>query len=101
MFFLGVLRDALGQCLASFPIEDSESLSTSTSSHHGNGDSPIQVNDGETARASGYLFGLNAMGMCVLKLPEEVLEVEGRRLAPIISKVSTFLPLERSVRWIC
>lgn len=36
---------------------------------------------GPRATAAGYSFGLNAMGMCVLHLPREAVEVEARQLA--------------------
>lgn len=36
---------------------------------------------GERAAAAGYSFGLNAMGMCILHLPQEAVEVEAKQLA--------------------
>lgn len=36
---------------------------------------------GERAAAAGYSFGLNAMGMCILLLPQEAVEVEAKQLA--------------------
>lgn len=36
---------------------------------------------GERAAAAGYSFGLNAMGMCILHLPLEAVEVEAKQLA--------------------
>lgn len=36
---------------------------------------------GERAAAAGYSFALNAMGMCILHLPQEAVEVEAKQLA--------------------
>jgi len=92
LFFLGVLRDALAGYLEAVPTSTKEDLPTSCSTTNGN--TASEVVTGERARASGYLFGLNAMGICMLKLPKEVVEVEGRRLAPVISEVSISSTLE-------
>ena len=81
LFLFGVLRDALSQYLACFP---DLAVSQASAASHTAG----SAMDGERARASGYLFGLNGMGMCILKLPKEVVEVEARRLATVITDVS-------------
>ena len=39
-------------------------------------------------RASGELFGLTGIGLCILRLPREVVEIEGARLAPLVMDVS-------------
>ena len=81
LFFLGVLRDALSQYLACFPdVAESQASATSHTAE--------SAMNAERSRASGYLFGLNGMGMCILKLPKEVVEVEARRLASVITDVS-------------
>jgi CLIP-associating protein 1/2 len=50
----------------------------------------VQVLLGEAARASGYLFGLNGLGMCILRLPSEVVVVESKHLEPVVMDVSGF-----------
>lgn len=87
-----MLRDALAGYLEAVPTSTKEDLPTSCSTTNRNTSSEVVT--GERARASGYLFGLNAMGICMLKLPKEVVEVEGRRLAPVISEVSISSTLE-------
>jgi CLIP-associating protein 1/2 len=43
---------------------------------------------GERAIAAGYNFGLNAMGMCIIHLPKEVVELEAKRLEKQVMAVS-------------
>ena len=88
LFFLGVLHGALSRYLVLYPPGETEVLAASTTSTNGDATTG-RVMDGEAARASGYLFGLNAIGMCILKLPKEVVEVEGRRLAGIVMNAMT------------
>lgn len=46
---------------------------------------------GERAKAAGYNYGLNAMGMCIIRLPKEAVETEASRLEPHVMKVSNKL----------
>lgn len=84
LFFLGVLTDALRSYLASHPIGIDHLTANSPSSTRNGDEISGQTLTDEAARASGYLFGLNAMGMGILKLPKQVVEIEGRRLAGLI-----------------
>lgn len=43
-------------------------------------------------RSVGYTYALNAMGMCILKLPKEAVEGEAKRLSHLVVDVSDRLP---------
>ncbi|KAK4684711.1 hypothetical protein P7C73_g5453, partial [Tremellales sp. Uapishka_1] len=82
LFFLSVIRGALDRYIASHPdTPSSSSTSTLGSSTSTNGQAGLTA---QKARASGYLFGLNAIGMCILRMPKEVVEVEAARLSSLI-----------------
>lgn len=36
---------------------------------------------------AGYAFGLNAMGLCIIHLPKEAVEVEAKRLERVVMAV--------------
>ena len=93
LYFLGVVRGSLERFLLAHPADHADDLTSSVTSTNGNGTESEQIWHGEKARASGYLFGLNAMGMCILKLPREVVEIEGRRVGSLIMGVSPLLIL--------
>ena len=63
------------------------SLASSTNSRNDETGSS-NVCTGEQARASGFLFGLNAMGMCILKMPKQVVRNEAAHLGPLVMSVS-------------
>ncbi|EIW72825.1 hypothetical protein TREMEDRAFT_42004 [Tremella mesenterica DSM 1558] len=88
LFLLSVLSASLDRYLVRHPPEEMErimeKLDISTSSTINGAETGQKVLRGEKARASGYSFGLNAMGMCVLRLPKEVVRIEGKNLAGII-----------------
>lgn len=74
VYLLGLLRASLGRYVSA--------------------QQPINTNgNGVAARsmkldASGYIFGFNGMGMCILRLPAPVIEVEAPKLASIVTEVS-------------
>lgn len=72
VFFFSELRSSLGRYIASHP--DTE---------------PPQgaVYVGTKAREAGYIFGLTALGMCIMRIPPQVVRIEAPRLAPVISEV--------------
>ncbi|WOO85720.1 Protein STU1 [Vanrija pseudolonga] len=72
-FLLLLLHSALDRYIAARSTESSQSnlAALQHESAHLRGD---------RARVSGYNFGLNAMGMCILHLPKEAVETEARRL---------------------
>lgn len=39
-------------------------------------------------RTGGYTYALNAMGMCILKLPKEAVEGEAKRRSHLVVEVS-------------
>jgi CLIP-associating protein 1/2 len=43
-------------------------------------------------RSVGYTYALNAMGMCILKLPKEAVEGEAKRRSHLVVEVSDRLP---------
>jgi CLIP-associating protein 1/2 len=52
------------------------------------GDADKSILAGDAARASGYVFGLTGMAMCILRLPKEVVIAEGTRLERVVMAVS-------------
>lgn len=82
VYLLGLLRASLDRYISS------------RSSEH-----DVSANGSETdpskgkARASGYLFGLNAIGMCILRLPAAVVEVEAPKLTGPVMQVSLRFPV--------
>lgn len=78
VYLLGLLRASLDRFIAIHTV-------TSEVGANGNGASTLH---GVKAQASGYLFGLNGMGMCILRLPAPVIEVEAPKLASVVTKVS-------------
>lgn len=87
-----MIKGSLDRYLAAHEVDVDvpvENLSISTASNStvvgaGNG----AVNVGEKARSSGYMFGLNGIGMCILKLPVEVVEIEVKGLQKFVMQVS-------------
>jgi CLIP-associating protein 1/2 len=77
---LGLLRASLSRYISSQP-------SGQNGNGNGNGNGHGEAAHSK-AQASGYLFGLNGMGMCILRLPGPVIEVEAPKLASIVNDVS-------------
>lgn len=80
LFLLSILRRGLASYLLLHPVEEVAEA-----------EADAQVLGqllGEAARASGNLFGLNGMGMCILRLPSEVVVVESKYLEPVVMDVS-------------
>lgn len=73
VFFSLVLQSALRRYLDSYPATTPASAGISNETD---------------ARSSGYTFGLTSIGLCVLRMPVEVVRIEGPKLAPLISEVS-------------
>lgn len=78
VYLLGLLRASLDRYINSRQAGNGAST---------NSDTP-DINEAK-ARASGYLFGLNAIGMCILRLPAAVVEVEAPKLTRPVMQVST------------
>lgn len=83
VYLLGLLRASLDRYISSHHLQPGDA----------NGETSDQI--AARARASGYLFGLNAIGMCVLRLPAPVIEIEAPKLTGAIMDVSLHLPLSR------
>ncbi|OCF43209.1 hypothetical protein I317_02916 [Kwoniella heveanensis CBS 569] len=89
MYFLTLIRSSLDRFLSDHPAP-SPSESSNDPDHAGDAFSRLSLSSGHKEssesriRNSGYLYGLTALGMCVLRLPEAVVEVEGRRLGEVI-----------------
>lgn len=82
LFFSSVIMGSLQRFLAQYPAE-------ALNSSRANGPTrKPEVVSGEAARASGYLFGLTGLGLCVLRLPKEVVSIEGAKLGPLVMEVS-------------
>lgn len=79
MYLLGLLRASLDRYLSNSPTGNG-----GTANGTANTPDVSQVK----ARASGYLFGLNAMGMCILRLPAAVVEIEAPKLNTPVMDVS-------------
>ncbi|WWC88149.1 uncharacterized protein L201_003054 [Kwoniella dendrophila CBS 6074] len=90
IYFLTLLRSSLEQFLNEHPspystqenVQDGMSNSESNTSNH----SDKEKKEKERIRNSGWLFGLTSLGMCILKLPEPVILVEGNSLGKIIEQ---------------
>jgi hypothetical protein len=85
VYLLGLLRASLDRYIAIHAV-------TPEVGANGNR-AEISTLHGVKAQASGYLFGLNGMGMCILRLPAPVIEVEAPKLASVVTKVSPAAPL--------
>lgn len=95
LFLLSVLRGSLDRFLLSHPPwSPSQSTGAAVIVIGSNGET--KTHPADEARASGYLFGLNAIGMCTLRLPREAVQVEGRRMQSIILDVSSLLAFRSS-----
>jgi CLIP-associating protein 1/2 len=81
LFLLSILRRGLASYLLLHPVGE-------VAEADADAPVPVQVLLGEAARASGYLFGLNGMGMCILRLPSEVVVVESKYLEEVVMDVS-------------
>jgi CLIP-associating protein 1/2 len=87
MFLLSVIRASLLGFLDNHQSHTiNEAASDSNGNSNGNGDGHKQPDD--RTRISGHLFGLTALGMCILRLPREAIEAEGPNLAPLVQDVS-------------
>lgn len=75
-FLLLLLHAALTRYLVALDADDSSNQGDIT---------------GDRAKAAGYNYGLNAMGMSILRLPKEAVEVEASRLEPHVMKVDILL----------
>jgi CLIP-associating protein 1/2 len=75
VYLLGLLRASLGRYI--YTQQDVET--------NGNGEAHRSFK----VQANGYLFGFNGMGMCILRLPPPVIEVEAPKLASIVTEVSS------------
>jgi len=73
LFLFAVLQSGLARYLSAHPADESGK----------NG-----VYTGLKARASGYLFGLTGIGMCILHMSPDVVRIEAPKLAPLMSEVS-------------
>ncbi|WVW80419.1 hypothetical protein I302_102400 [Kwoniella bestiolae CBS 10118] len=86
MYFMTLLRSSLARFLSDHPSTSTldagqENLDgMSRLSLSGNAPSSEQ----ERIRNSGWLFGLTSLGMCILRLPEAVVRVEGEKLGQVI-----------------
>jgi hypothetical protein len=79
-FLLSLLHNALERYLDANP---------SASGRSDNGGHDVG-NTGGVVRAAGYTFALNAVGMCILHLPKEAVEVEAKRLSKeVVSQAAT------------
>ncbi|WWD05459.1 hypothetical protein V865_003536 [Kwoniella europaea PYCC6329] len=82
MYFLTLLRSSLSRLLSEHPSASDQDTA------NGDGISRLSLNgtqqETEKIRNSGWLFGLTSLGMCVIRLPEAVVEVEGPKLGQII-----------------
>lgn len=79
VYLLGLLRASLDRYIGS-------RQSGNGASTNGEGIDIAQAK----AVASGYLFGLNAIGMCNLRLPAAVVEVEAPKLTRPVMQVSAY-----------
>jgi hypothetical protein len=83
VYLLGLLRASLERYIAS--------QQPAQANGNGNGyghDAPsTSALIGLKAQASGYLFGFNGMGMCILRLPAPVIEVEAPKLSALATRV--------------
>jgi CLIP-associating protein 1/2 len=73
LFFLTVIQSALSRYLASHAKDEP---------------SKSGINTGLKARASGYLFGLTGIGMCILRMSSEVVRIEAPKLSLWVEEVS-------------
>ena len=72
LFFLTVIQSALTRYLASHPVDEP---------------SKSGIDIGVKARASGYLFGLTGIGMCILRMSPDVIHIEAPKLSSIVEEV--------------
>ena len=83
LFFLSVLRGAYDRFMMQY------SSTIAKGGHVSNGlNGAKSSTDEDRIRASGELFALTGFGLCILKLPNEVVHIEGSRLAPVVMDVS-------------
>ncbi|OCF56681.1 hypothetical protein L486_05535 [Kwoniella mangroviensis CBS 10435] len=82
MYFLTLLRSSLSRFLSEHPSTSDQDTA------NGDGVSRLSLNgtqqETDKMRNCGWLFGLTSLGMCVIRLPEAVVEVEGPKLGQII-----------------
>lgn len=78
VYLLGLLRASLDRYIAKHQNHDDANGESSHSTQ-------------AKARASGYVFGLNAIGMCILRLPAPVIEIEAPKLDGAVIDVSLCL----------
>ena len=84
VYLLGLLKASLDQFISS------RQGGQNGAAADGEGVNPTEAK----VRASGYLFGLNAIGMCILRLPAAVVEVEAPKLARPIMQVRLSSPTQ-------
>lgn len=78
-------------CNPPFLLSQLESaLERFLATHQGDTDSP----ESARVRTAGYTYALNAMGMCILKLPKEAVEGEAKRRSHLVVQV-------RERDWVC
>ena len=82
-----ILLSLLRRGLTTYLSAHSSDYTSSSQSSDVRGDQKGRVLENEEARSSGRLFGLNGMGMCVLRLPEEVVVAESKLMEPLIMEV--------------
>nr|XP_018264986.1 uncharacterized protein I303_03168 [Kwoniella dejecticola CBS 10117]OBR87144.1 hypothetical protein I303_03168 [Kwoniella dejecticola CBS 10117] len=83
MYFLTLLKFALDTFLTNHP-RTQDSTDDKLSQLSLSSDSDSNTKSSERIRNSGWLFGLTALGMCILRLPSAVVEVEGAKLSGVI-----------------
>ncbi|WVQ97020.1 hypothetical protein IAU59_004130 [Kwoniella sp. CBS 9459] len=88
MYLLTLIRSSLDRFLQDSPAPSSTAADDATNTESLSGLSRLSLSNKESAetriRNSGCLYGLTALGMCVLRLPEAVVEVEGGKLGEVI-----------------
>ena len=92
LYLLSALQSVMKSVSRPLPVH--QAVPNGSGSHDANGDAAsgpgneARKQNGEKARMSTQVFGLNGIGMCIMRLPKEVVEVEGPHLAPLLQEVS-------------
>ncbi|KAK8865635.1 hypothetical protein IAR55_000780 [Kwoniella newhampshirensis] len=82
IYFLTILRSSLQTFLSEHPgAGDENSTNGMSNSSFSN---PSKETPEQRLRNSGYLFGLISMALCVLRLPDAVVEAEGETLGEVV-----------------
>ncbi|WRT65948.1 uncharacterized protein IL334_002899 [Kwoniella shivajii] len=89
IYLLTLLKSSLDRFLLEHPSTSTPSENTESTTTDGSARFSVtgkaKESPEERIRNSGWLFGLTSLGMCVLRLPQAVVEVEGGRLGQVIS----------------